>query len=443
MYVDDALMASQSVPSMKQLMAATIEAIFVIMGVPNEAVRQCPLALNKWRALIVQPKNIILGLGVCTRKLALSITSEYRMEILTLLNKSWHSKRFLFELNEIQRLLGKLARLAKGAPWIFHVLTHMYSSVAYALSRNKQFLAESSPEFQALVKEIEARRFKSIACKNQAQILRFVMKKHARMVHHSKRKYEINKSMRTEIEFFRQSLASNSSISWETPIAHIIKRTPTSISFGDSCLEGCGGYDVVLRFWWHLEFPEEVMLRTLRHRPNNKDGLLISINVLEFLTVIINYCAALTAYECEQITEDPYPILLNKTDNTSALNWTMHACKDSMIGRRLGRFFCWLMIDSKLGINSDWISTDANEAADEISRLKKASKSSTPSNNPLDWSFDYSSLKQKYTKLKACRFFQPSPELLSLIWDMLLKEKSPTLEEIQTLKQKGLGKLIG
>ncbi len=42
-YVDDALMLALDVDHMKMVLAATIEAIFVVMGKPDVAVRQCPL----------------------------------------------------------------------------------------------------------------------------------------------------------------------------------------------------------------------------------------------------------------------------------------------------------------------------------------------------------------------------------------------------------------
>jgi hypothetical protein len=100
--------------------------------------------------------------------------------------------------------------------------------------------------------------------------------------------------MRQEIEFFRKKLLPNSEICWESPIAHINPRMPTFITFGDSCLKEAGGYSLSLGFWWHLPFPEEeVKLRMLLHKRDNADGLLISINLLKFVIVIINYCAAL------------------------------------------------------------------------------------------------------------------------------------------------------
>ncbi len=121
--------------------------------------------------------------------------------------------------------------------------------------------------------------------------INFAMKKAAHLVHHAKFKYNINKTMHQEIKFFCKKLLLESGIAWETPIAHIITWMPTFTSFGDSCLKGAGGYSIMLGFWWHIPFPEAVKQHTLLHKRDNKDGLLISINVLKFVTVIINYCA--------------------------------------------------------------------------------------------------------------------------------------------------------
>ena len=90
------------------------------------------------------------------------------------------------------------------------------------------------------------------------------------MVHHAKYKYIISKNMRWEIEFFREKLQPGSGICWEMPIAHIIQRTPSAMAYGNSSLEGARGYSIGLKFWWHIEFPEEVKLRTLHHKKDNK-----------------------------------------------------------------------------------------------------------------------------------------------------------------------------
>ncbi len=60
--------------------------------------------------------------------------------------------------------------------------------------------------------------------------------------------------------------------------------------------------------------------------------MLMLINVLEFLMVIINYCAALHVVQTSPVTDDPHPVILNATNNSSALSWTLHMCKQSKIG---------------------------------------------------------------------------------------------------------------
>ncbi len=62
-------------------------------------------------------------------------------------------------VKEAQELTGKLGHLAKGANWIFHLLTHLYASIAYAHSKNKRFLEDSSPEFQTLIKSLRSGYF--------------------------------------------------------------------------------------------------------------------------------------------------------------------------------------------------------------------------------------------------------------------------------------------
>ncbi len=46
-YVDNALMLALNSDCLKMVLVAMIEAIFIVMGEPNVAVRQCPLAMDK------------------------------------------------------------------------------------------------------------------------------------------------------------------------------------------------------------------------------------------------------------------------------------------------------------------------------------------------------------------------------------------------------------
>jgi hypothetical protein len=97
----------------------------------------------------------------------------------------------------------------------------------------------------------------------------------------------------------------------------------------------------------------------------------------------------------------------------------------------LAGFFCSLLTNLPLGIHSPWISTINNKIADDISCLEKQSE------NNSSPAFDYTILKQTHPEL----FFQIQAELISLIWDIVLTKKWPNHKEVQTLKQRPLGKL--
>ncbi len=265
------------------------------------------------------------------------------------------------------------------------------------------------------------------------------MKTTAKMVNSNKSFYPINESMREELRFIRQALSEDSGIKFETPIAFLIPRMPTGLAFGDSSLTGCGGYSTNFKFWWHLAFPKKILERTLLSIRSKNDPTLISINALEYATVIINYCASLVALkETPSICNDSYPVVLCVTDNTSAKNWTTHTSKTSPIGRALARFFCGILINSNLGINAKWIDTHTNFIADDISRIKESTNN--PSSPIIE--YDFSKLQQKHSELKTCRFFQPSPKLLSVIWTILLTRKCPELKEVLALKPCDFGKLL-
>ena len=114
-YVDDALVLALSKCHMKQVLAALIKAIFVIMGRPDTRVRQCPLAMDKWVELIVSPRQRMLGLIIDTNTLTVGIPPVYVTEVLDLINSTWHSHRRRFTVGEAQSLTGKLGHLAERA----------------------------------------------------------------------------------------------------------------------------------------------------------------------------------------------------------------------------------------------------------------------------------------------------------------------------------------
>jgi hypothetical protein len=131
------------------------------------------------------------------------------------------------------------------------------------------------------------------------------MKMAAKMINKHGNLYLVIQTMRSELNFLSDALPPNSGIKFETPIAHLIPRVPTALIIGNSLLVACGDYSITLKFWWHLLFPKDIVERTLLHLKNNSDDTFISINCLEYVTIIINYCAALVVFATCKVNNDP------------------------------------------------------------------------------------------------------------------------------------------
>ena len=143
---------------------------------------------------------------------------------------------------------------------------------------------------------------------------------------------------------------------------------------------------------------------------------MIDINSLEYATVLINYAASIYFWIMDNNISKkniPYPNVLIMADNTSSESWATKGCKRSMIGRRLGRLQCAMMINNPVGLDSGHVDTKTNVIADRISRWK----------TQTDTLLGFDKLIQEYPQLQSCRRFHPSKYLISLITEALLSEK--------------------
>ena len=96
-------------------------------------VHQCPLSIEKWLELVIGTAQTVLGLTVDTNLMTEGITLQYCQQVLDLLTDRWPDTRQIFKVKDIYKLVGKIAHLGKGAPWIYKILSHVYTSLAYAI----------------------------------------------------------------------------------------------------------------------------------------------------------------------------------------------------------------------------------------------------------------------------------------------------------------------
>ena len=416
-FVDDALIAEIR-GRMLQAMANSIEALEIILGRPNQELRRYALSMEKFFKATCGPTKVQLGLEFNTRRMIICITDQARKKMIREL-KHWHKSRRSFSATEAARLVGNLQNLATVTQWgrfLFASLTH---SVIYAIRRNKSSLKLSSEKFKDLsFMLLEAQS------DNNAKKVAFVQAKIDKLVWGKKDKYFIIPSMKSEIKLITYLLENPDLYRWESPIAHRAEKDPDSLTYGDACLYGGGGFSTDLGFWWQIDWPEEIQKRTLIHIKDGKSGKLISINVLEYLVVIINYAATSVCYQesaKEKTNGIEYPTNLNLVDNTSADAWTSKMCTKSKEAKSLATILCSMMINNPVGLNSKYLPCTENSIADAISRIHKTNKM-----------FEISKLMQDYPQLRSCRRFQPSKELLSRLYAAVLsgsvKEIVPPIE---------------
>ena len=67
-FFDNSLLLAISQMLIMMALAALIEAIFVVMGEPDTAIRQFPLALDKWVEMVAGPVQTMLSLNLDTHQ---------------------------------------------------------------------------------------------------------------------------------------------------------------------------------------------------------------------------------------------------------------------------------------------------------------------------------------------------------------------------------------
>ena len=81
MFVDNSLFA-QTRNNIKHAMAASIEALHVILGYPDLEVRQNPLSLDKYFESSCSYERIQLGITINTRNMTIALTDKKRLTML-------------------------------------------------------------------------------------------------------------------------------------------------------------------------------------------------------------------------------------------------------------------------------------------------------------------------------------------------------------------------
>lgn len=416
MFVDDNLLADVEHRLMRAL-AAGFEALFIIFGQPDEAKRKSAIAMDKLLDTTMSHKQVQLGMLVNTRKMTY-VRDPKKIAILKEDVRIW-TKRQKYTLPELNSLLGRIEDLSQHVIWTRVLFMNIRQGITKARARSEAKV-RANPHNSELL-QWERSKSASLEAKQKRN---FAQKHIQKRIWQSKQEHFFNTQTKKDIKLLYQFLQQPAS-RWEVPIAHVVDRDPEFESFGDASLDSGGGFSTTLRFWWYWEWPEKVQKQTLKHWvkvPNSEDPqTLISINLLEYVAIIINYAAATFVLAnttfgkgpVGSICEHPYPTLCNWADNRSAIAWTRKLCNSTAEGRALTRIFASLNFDNSLGCVSQYIKGKDNVLADSISRFK-----------PSNISSQYFILSQANHELKHCQRLHLTNKFSLLLTQALLNPNS-------------------
>lgn len=234
-YVDDNLMADTA-NNMKYTLAAAIESIYAILGFPSPDIRPSAIAIDKWTTLCLGTSQILLGLIFDSRAMTVGTTHEFRAETLSILQTSWHHARQSFTIHELEIIVGKLGRIGQSFRPLYHLMPHLYASIAYALRQNTSYLANTSREFRELVRRAKLKP----STDDDKREVAFAIQQSAQLLHKVDVRYRIPISLREELDYISTLLADDS-IQLTTHIGHIVPRTYSFEAAADSCKFAGGG----------------------------------------------------------------------------------------------------------------------------------------------------------------------------------------------------------
>ena len=238
MYVDNNLLVD-TWDRLKIALACSIEALYDILGHPNETLRKSPLSLDKYFEGLYSYSRKQLGRLINTRKLTVSIPDEKRQAVLTTLKSTWHKKRKSFTIREIAELLGTLGDITQTTPFGKYLYIALQHSTYKALKLNTQFVF-NSPKFAKFMKFVTSK---------DSKIARFFQSKLCKETWNVKIKCFVNQTIRAELDNFVYVLSNSSQINLEIPIMHLIPNDCEYTVPGDACSSRGGGYCCEFQFW--------------------------------------------------------------------------------------------------------------------------------------------------------------------------------------------------
>ena len=190
-YVDDGIYIDfYDTVCMERAAAASIEAIFILLGPSDLSKRQDPISFDKLKEMVIGPINRVLGHIIDTRHLTVDTPADFLDPLHANLTTTWGPHRKSFMVLDAETLAGRLGHVSFAAPWLQHLMPHLYQSLAAALRLNRSHLISTSASFRYALKQIK--HAAALPPSQASQLSLFYQAESVRILHYAKYRHFIN-----------------------------------------------------------------------------------------------------------------------------------------------------------------------------------------------------------------------------------------------------------
>jgi hypothetical protein len=338
-----------------------------------------------------------------TRRMSLSLPYEKRFVLVQELNEWLHKETF--SLLEAASLCGLLSDAARKCRWAWPRFFNLRNMIA-------KVIGDRHIEGAAIARRRNLRDTykKQLPESLWNRLDRLVARDVATYIWRRRFTMRVTPALRNEICWLHDYLANDDNI-WEIKIGHVIKRDPTWTTVGDASFDAGAALCHNLEFIFDIVWSDEIAAAT---RLNPKNPRYVHINHLEFVVVFLQLAAITQLYDNGQLPpEVAAPVLLILTDNMTAKSWThrVTARHTARKGQLLVSMFAELLHRCPVGVNAEYIPSAENKKPDFVSRISR--------NTPPFLRKQQILLEEPLAT--TWRSFQPSPELISSLRSVLLK----------------------
>jgi len=411
-HVDDNLYGALR-SNIYRAIAASILALYAVVGEPV-ADQPDPFSYEKFD-LICNHRRKITGVIIDTRTMFLWLPDYKRKEIVDLLAHWLTIKEFtIIEGLELQGVLMNAARFNNWGRIRFFILQGVISNVL----RQRYQIAMRYKEKAAKGVQAEVEEYNLPASVEKRLIRQGCNEVYAKHLYSNHIKTGVSKRLHSELRSLHAYLADPVN-PWQISIGHMIPREHVSKNTGDSSFYGVGFWTDELKAICMLPTCNEIRKRC---RLGKANPALLTMNILEFVTAVLDFACSITMLEHESCAEmckelfpngvPPMARIISMKDNRTAESWIRKGAAGSLQGQQLIRISGEMGVASAIKQDGGRIPGDKNDEADKLSRPDKEN-GYRMDRDSLVAHFD--STLVKYPRFVDYRVFMPSDNLLEAI----------------------------